>query len=69
MRAWDCWGSMDDEEPVCPAAFARHGIAIRTPEASDRGWVDKGIFNELCQGILEDSSRAVRGVNYFCRQI
>jgi len=46
------------EGGVYPAAFARHGIAIRTPAPADRELVDTVIFNELCQGQLLDSSRA-----------
>lgn len=46
------------EGPVYPAAFTRHGIAMRTPEARDRAMVDEVIFNELCQGLLPESSRA-----------
>jgi len=46
------------EGPVYPAAFARHGIALRTPAAPDRALVDEIIFGELTQGRLIDSSRA-----------
>jgi aspartate racemase len=46
------------EGPVYPSAFARHGIAIRTPAPADRALVDDVIFRELCQGRLTDASRA-----------
>jgi len=46
------------EGPVYPAAFARHGIALRTPEPADRALVDDVIFGELTQGRLLDASRA-----------
>jgi aspartate racemase len=46
------------EGPVYAAAFARHGIAMRTPGAADRTLVDEVIFNELCQGIIREESRA-----------
>ena len=45
------------EGPVYPAAFARHGIAMRTPAPPDRALVDDVIFGELTQGRLEDASR------------
>ena len=46
------------EGPVYPAAFARHGIGLRTPAAEDRALVDRVIFDELCQGRVLDASRA-----------
>ena len=46
------------EGPVYPAAFARHGVAMRTPVAADRALVDDVIFSQLCQGLLVDASRA-----------
>ena len=46
------------EGPVYPAAFARHGIAMRTPAPADRALVDDVIFSELCQGVLTEASRA-----------
>jgi aspartate racemase len=46
------------EGPVYPAAFARHGLGMRIPAPDDRAVVDKVIFDELCQGVLEDHSRA-----------
>jgi aspartate racemase len=46
------------EGPVYPAAFARHGRRMRTPGAADRAFIDRVIFDELCQGRLVDASRA-----------
>jgi len=46
------------EGPVYPDAFARYGIALRTPAPPDRALVDGVIFGELCQGQLLDTSRA-----------
>src|SRR5262249_34673240 len=46
------------EGPVYPAAFARHGLAMRTPAAVDRAEVDRVIFSELCQGLLTEPARA-----------
>jgi aspartate racemase len=45
------------EGPVYPAAFARHGIAMKTPAPPDRALVDDVIFSELTQGRLVESSR------------
>jgi aspartate racemase len=45
------------EGPVYPAAFARHGIAMKTPAQRDRALVDDVIFRELTQGRLVDASR------------
>jgi aspartate racemase len=46
------------EGPVYPAAFAGHGLALRTPPPADRTLVDDVIFGELTQGQLVDRSRA-----------
>jgi aspartate racemase len=46
------------EGPVYPAAFARHGVAMRTPAPAERALVDDVIFGELCQGRLTDASRS-----------
>ena len=46
------------EGAVYPAAFARHGLALRTPAPADRALVDDVIFSELTRGELVDSSRA-----------
>jgi len=44
--------------PVYPEAFARAGVELRTPSESDRKLVDDVIFDELCQGVLREESRA-----------
>lgn len=44
--------------PAYPAAFARAGLALQTPEPDERAIVDRIIFEELCQGIINDKSRA-----------
>lgn len=46
------------EGPVYPEAFARHGIALRTPAPPDRALVDGIIFGELTLGRLLDASRS-----------
>jgi aspartate racemase len=58
------------EGPVYPAAFARRGIALRTPAPADRALVDEVIFGELTQGRLVESSRAeyVRIIGGFRRE-
>ncbi|CAN5753125.1 aspartate/glutamate racemase family protein [soil metagenome] len=43
--------------PVYPAAFGRHGIAMKLPSTADRGVVDAVIFGELCRGVLTARSR------------
>jgi aspartate racemase len=57
------------EGPVYRDAFARHGIALRTPAPADRALVDRVIFDELCQGRLIDASRTefVRVIEAFKR--
>ena len=45
------------EGPVYAGAFARHGIAMRTPVPADRALVDHVIFSELCQGMVTEASR------------
>ena len=46
------------EGPVYPAACARHGLELRTPDAAERKVIDDVIFSELTQGVLTDRSRA-----------
>jgi len=46
------------EGPAYPAAFARHGLEMRTPPETDRALVDRVIFEELCQGVIADASRS-----------
>jgi aspartate racemase len=44
--------------PVYPGAFVRTGIEMRVPPADDRAMINSTIFDELCQGLLTDASRA-----------
>jgi aspartate racemase len=46
------------EGPAYPAAFARRGLEMRTPTPADQGLVDRVIFDELCQGVINAASRA-----------
>ena len=45
------------EGPAYPAAFARHGLELRVPSAEDRAMIDRMIFGELCQGLVDPLSR------------
>jgi aspartate racemase len=45
------------EGPVYPAAFARAGLDMRTPTRAERERVDAIIFDELCQGVIRETSR------------
>ena len=44
--------------PVYPAAFSRARLAMRSPAAADREMINDVIFDELCQGVIRDESRA-----------
>jgi aspartate racemase len=44
--------------PVYPRALARAGLDMTSPPAPDRKIVDDIIFEELCQGVIRDASRA-----------
>lgn len=44
--------------PVYPAAFARRGLEMRTPSPAQRERVHEIIFEELCQGVITEASRA-----------
>lgn len=46
------------EGPAYPAAFARVGVGFAVPDAEERGMIDRVIFQELCQGVIADASRA-----------
>jgi aspartate racemase len=46
------------EGPAYPAAFARHGLDMRTPDAADRELLNRLIFDELCQGEITAAARA-----------
>ncbi|MBL8547563.1 MAG: amino acid racemase [Hyphomonadaceae bacterium] len=45
------------EGPVYAAAFARHGLEMRTPGAADRELLNRIIFDELCLGRFEAPAR------------
>ena len=44
--------------PAYPAAFARAGLKLQAPEPEERAVIDRIIFEELCQGIIKEASRA-----------
>jgi aspartate racemase len=44
--------------PAYPAAFARAGVALQAPDPGERAIIDRIIFDELCQGIITEASRA-----------
>jgi aspartate racemase len=46
------------EGPSYPAAFARAGVELAAPEPDERALIDRVIFEELCQGVIDDASRA-----------
>ncbi len=46
------------EESFYADRLAGHGITALSPEAADRGLVDRVVFDELTQGRVEDASRA-----------
>lgn len=46
------------EGPTYPAAFARAGVELRTPAPEERARIDRVIFDELCQGVVREDSRA-----------
>lgn len=45
------------EGPAYPAAFARHGVELRTPPAADRDLLNRFIFDELTQGEITHEAR------------
>ena len=44
--------------PVYRQAFARAGLAMKAPPPEDHELVNDVIFDELCQGVIRDESRA-----------
>lgn len=46
------------EGPAYPAAFARHGLEMRTPNTEDRALLNRLIFDELCKGEITKTARA-----------
>ncbi|HAF80424.1 MAG TPA: aspartate racemase, partial [Brevundimonas sp.] len=45
------------ENGFYPARMETHGIEVMTPDADGRGLTHDIIFNELCLGVVRDSSR------------
>lgn len=45
------------EGPAYRAAFARHGLDMRVPNADDRELLNRIIFDELCLGRFEEPAR------------
>ena len=46
------------EGPFYPEVFARHGIAVVTPDAEDDAWMHARYVGELLQGDFRDETRA-----------
>ena len=46
------------EGPFYPEVFARHGIAVATPDAEDVAWMHARYVGELLQGDFRDDTRA-----------
>jgi aspartate racemase len=46
------------EKPFYPEALARRGIGVIVPEAGDREYVNRVIYDELVAGQIRDESRA-----------
>jgi aspartate racemase len=44
--------------PAYPAAFARHGLEMRVPNAGDQELLNQLIFDELCTGEITETARA-----------
>jgi aspartate racemase len=44
--------------PAYPAAFARAGVALVIPTPDERALIARVILDELCQGLINDASRA-----------
>jgi len=44
--------------PAYPAAFARHGLEMRVPDAADQDLLNRLIFDELCMGEITETARA-----------
>lgn len=46
------------EGPAYRAAFARAGVELGIPDPDERAAINRVIFDELCQGMIRDESRA-----------
>jgi aspartate racemase len=50
-------------EPFYADRLRAHGIEVVVPDAADRDLLDRAIFDELCRGVLSDTTRnALRAV-------
>lgn len=49
-----CWTM---EGPAYATAFAHAGVGLLSPESDDRAFIDRVIFEELCQGVVSAASR------------
>ncbi|WP_460460340.1 aspartate/glutamate racemase family protein [Angustibacter peucedani] len=45
------------EQPFYRDRLARHGLAVLVPDDDDRALVHRVIYDELCQGVVSESSR------------
>ena len=56
--------------PIYRDAFARRGQEFRIPEAQDPEVIDRVIFDELCNGVIREQSRAeyVRIIHWLAAQ-
>ncbi|WID96393.1 amino acid racemase [Bosea vestrisii] len=46
------------ESTLYPCAFDAHGLDHRLPSADDRALIDRAIFEELCNGVFKEPTRA-----------
>jgi aspartate racemase len=46
------------EQPFLTDRLAEHGLQVRVPDPVDRAEVHRIIYDELCQGVLREESRA-----------
>ena len=49
--------TMEDPTIVRDAIEQRHGVAIQVPDAADRELMHRVIYDELCRGVVSDTSR------------
>ena len=45
-------------EPFYAERLARSGLEVLVPDEADRAVLDRGVFDELCQGVLSPTTRA-----------
>jgi aspartate racemase len=46
------------EQPFLTDRLAEHGLQVRVPDPVDRAEVHRIIYDELCQGVVREESRA-----------